>query len=77
MDRLSLRDLCDVAYVLWVAQEEQQAVAVITGVWAAGAGDKETPTVADYRTSFDEGLCAPPEPESDSQRLRRELLGVA
>jgi hypothetical protein len=74
---VTLRDLCDVVYVMQVGELERQIIPLAAAVIASGNGTAETAgLIAEARASFDAELVSDPKPENVLVALRREL-GVA
>ena len=76
---MSLRDVCDIAYVLLVERLERQVLSerqVAATLVAGGAQDIEMPQMDEARAAFDAALVADPVIESPRAALLREL-GVA
>jgi hypothetical protein len=74
---LTLRDLCDIAYVVQVRQADAVAIDLAAAMVADGMTYLESLSFLDgARADFDAALCAAPPPPSKAELLRREL-GVA
>jgi hypothetical protein len=73
---VTLRDLCDITYVLLIEQLERLVLSerqIVATLLAAGAPDIEMPLMDEVRAVFDAALIAEPVPESPRAALLRSL----
>jgi hypothetical protein len=75
---LSLKQLCDVAYVLLVDRVDRSAQSqmVASAVLLAAGAKVEIPDPEDLRVKFDKALNAEPKWIDSDQRVLMEALGV-